>query len=148
MSTTPVEVRLGYVVKQVQHALRANMDRQLKSIGLTAAQYALMTAIEHEPGASGASLAKRCFITPQSVNGLISLLENSRFISRSPSPTHGRIIETKLTPMGQERLTQAHTLVERIEARMLAGLQTDDIERFDVLLRQCLRNLDEMGDAG
>src|SRR5882762_4542388 len=100
--------RVGYLVKQLQHALRGQMDEELRAIQLSTAQYALLSAVDAQPGSSGADLARRCFITPQSVNGLISGLERSKFISRTASVEHGRVIKIALSPSGRSRLKAAH----------------------------------------
>jgi hypothetical protein len=42
--------RLGYVLKRAQHALRTSMDDQLKHLGLTTAQYNLLSAVAVEAG--------------------------------------------------------------------------------------------------
>jgi DNA-binding MarR family transcriptional regulator len=144
MASTPESVRsrVGYLVKQLQHAFRAAMDERLAEIGLSASQYALLTAIEEGPGASGADLARRCFITPQSVNGLIASLQSEQLIERAPSATHGRVIETKLSKRGAARLKLAHRCVAEIEDKMLKGLEPSQRLALAELLRQCIDSIE------
>ena len=124
-STAPsVREHVGYLVKQMQHAFRAQIDHGLATIGLSTGQYALLCAIEEAPGSSGAELARRCFITPQSVNGLMARLHRAELIKRSASAIHGRIIETALSASGRERLKAGHRIVFAIEDKMLAGART------------------------
>jgi DNA-binding MarR family transcriptional regulator len=141
MASTSVQSRIGYLVKQAQHVLRARIDARLRGLDLTMAQYALMTAVEETPRASGAELARRCFITPQSVNGLIAGLLESGLIERDPSKTHGRIIEIALTAHGRARLREAHAAVNAIEATMLHGISGSDRRLMTSLLRICIENL-------
>jgi DNA-binding MarR family transcriptional regulator len=140
-SEFPVADRVGYLVKQLQHALRARMDDDLERLGLTTAQYALLSAIEAFPGSSGADLARRCFITPQSVNGLMGALEREGLIARTASATHGRILETVLTAAGQARLARAHGLVIGIERSMLEALSDAQRHELARMLRQCIAGL-------
>jgi DNA-binding MarR family transcriptional regulator len=145
MSSTSVRSRIGYLLKQAQHVLRARIDAGLRGLDLTTGQYALMAAIEETSRASGAELARRCFITPQSVNGLIvGLLENG-LIERDPSKTHGRIIEITLTPHGRARLREAHAAVSAIESTMLQGIGGTDRRLMASLLRICIENLGTQG---
>lgn len=129
---------VGYLVKQLQHAFRAQMDDGLGTIGLSTAQYALLCAIEEAPGSSGAELARRCFITPQSVNGLMTGLRRASLVGRSASATHGRIIESTLSTTGRERLKTAHRIVFAIEDKMLAKLTNSRRRELAGLLKQCI----------
>src|SRR5262245_61232862 len=138
----PVGAHVGYLVKQLQHALRAQMDDGLAEIGLSTGQYALLSAIAEAPRSSGAELARRCFITPQSVNGLIAGLKRAGLIERSASATHGRIIEITLSMSGQERLKAAHRIVFAIEGRMLAHLSPSKRRELAGLLRQCIEGIE------
>ena len=140
-TSPPVTERAGYLVKQLQHALRARMDDELGALGLSTGQYALLAAIEEVPGSSGADLARRCFITPQSVNGLLAGLQKEGLIERSASPTHGRIVETMLSAQGQQTLKTAHKLVAEIESGMLRLLNGTQRREFVALLKNCIEGL-------
>jgi len=141
MATTPVTDRVGYLVKQVQHGLRARMDQSLRSLGISTAQYAVMAALDEAPGASGAELARRCFITPQTVTALIATLAAEAIVEREPSPTHGRIIETRLSTSGRSLLRRAHKLVAEVEGELLADLSGAERERLAALLQRCVLRL-------
>ncbi len=134
----PVYEHVGYLVKQLQHALRARMDNGLRSIGLSTGQYALLSAIDEVPGSSGAELARRCFITPQSVNGLIAGLVHAELVERTASVTHGRVIEIALSPSGRARLKAAHRIVFAIEDKMLGPLDGSQRRELAGLLKQCI----------
>src|ERR1700722_9693573 len=82
--------RIGYLLKRVQHSLRSRMDKVLESKGLTTPQYAVLSFLENEPGASSAELARRSFVTPQTMIRIVENLETLGLIRREPHPTHGR----------------------------------------------------------
>jgi DNA-binding MarR family transcriptional regulator len=145
MTSTSVRSRIGYLLKQTQHVMRARIDARLRALDLTMGQYALMAAVEETPQASGAELARRCFITPQSVNGLIAGLLKNGQIERDPSKTHGRIIEITLTPHGRSCLREAHAAVSAIEATMLRGIGGPDRRLMASLLKICIENLGAQG---
>ena len=106
---------LGYAIKRAQQALRLHMDRQLKDFGLTAPQYNVLCSLEDEPGASNARLARRAFVTPQTMQSMLVKLERSGLIERSPDAEHGRIQRTQLTEKGQDVLSKAHRSVLETE---------------------------------
>lgn len=141
MASVPVTGRVGYLLKQAQHAFRARMDQALRALGLSTAQYAVLAALQEAEVASGAELARRCFVTPQTVTALIAELERARLIERTPSAHHGRVIETRLTKNGQSLLRRAHLTVEAIDDDMLAELSESDRRALARMLLSCMRRL-------
>jgi DNA-binding MarR family transcriptional regulator len=144
-STASQQTKIGYLIKRAQHALRARMDERLREFDLTTGQFALMIALKEVPIASNADLARRCFITPQSVSGLTVGLLGLGLIERAASPTHGRIIEIRLTADGRSRLLKAEAvLTKEVEERMLRGLDSSERRLLASFLQKCIKNL---GDA-
>ncbi len=137
----PVTGHVGYILKQAQHALRTHMDERLREIGLSTAQYALLTALQEAKVASGAELARRCFVKPQTVTGLIAGLTRAGLIVRSPSRRHGRVIETRLTPDGLRLFRRARTIVYAIEEEMLSDLSASERAALGQMLRVCALRL-------
>ncbi|WP_249781048.1 MarR family transcriptional regulator [Bradyrhizobium sp. dw_78] len=109
--------RVGFALKQAQQALRTRLDTGLREIGLTTPQYAVLAFLEVEPGASNAALARRAFVTPQTMQGILVALERSGFIARTPHPEHGRVQTTELTALGRDALEEASGIVADAEAR-------------------------------
>jgi DNA-binding MarR family transcriptional regulator len=142
-SSRSVTEKIGYVLKQVQYALRSRMDEDLRRCGLTTAQYAALAALEEEPGASAASLARRCFVTAQTMTGIIVNLETAGLIERSDYPQHGRVLQTAMTAKGARVLAAAHEISASIEQSMLKGLGGAQRQALGDSLRRCLANLQE-----
>ena len=142
-SELPMLDHIGYLVKQLQHAMRSQMDRGLRTIDLSMAQYALLTAIDEAPGSSGAEIARRCFITPQSVTGLIAGLSKAKLIKRKASATHGRIIEVALSAAGRERLEKARSIVIDVEEKMLQTVDEAQRKNLAELLRSCIAGIEQ-----
>src|SRR5579862_6227194 len=143
-SNIPVRSLVGYLIKQSQQAVRTSMDQELRRLNLTTSQYALMTAIDETPGSSGAELARLCFITPQSVSGLVDGLLEQKLIERTSSKTHGRVIEVRLSTLGRERLRKAEVRVRALEEIMLVGMTTEQRSSLSSMLRLCVENLSKM----
>ena len=108
----------GYLLRQAWNAFRDAMDAALREHGLSSAQYAALSVLARDPGASGAELARACNTTPQAMNGVLKMLERDRLVERSPHPTHGRILEARLTPEGDRRLAAATPAVRRLEQQI------------------------------
>lgn len=135
--------RVGYELKRAQHALRLEMDGALREVGLTTPQYAALSAVEGEEGLSGALLARRCFVTPQTMNGILVNLEKAGLLERRPHPEHGRVLQAYLTGNGERMLSRAHAFVETVEGRMLKGLTEDEQGRLLSVLRGCADALED-----
>ena len=137
---TPIKV--GYSLRKAQHILRLKMDDSLRKLALTAPQYAVLTALAEEPGLSGAALARRCFVTPQTMAGIITNLISAGLIAREPDPEHGRILKTRLTVRSVDLLRQAHRAVQDVEERMVGELDRAEREALADLLAQCASALE------
>ncbi len=137
-----VEDRAGYQLKRVQHALRGRMDEALRGMELTTPQYAALSALEDEPGLSGAELARRSFVTPQTMNGVLANLEAAGLIERRPHPEHGRVLQAYLTDSGEKKVSRAHDTVREIEEQMLTDLDSDERTLLAEVLRVCADSLE------
>ncbi len=137
MAEDRVESRVGYQMKRAQHALRVEIDKALREVGMTTAQYAALSTLEATPGLSGAKLARRGFITPQTMNVILANLESAGLVVRRPHPEHGRVLQAYLTEMGEEAVARAHGVVGDVERRMLEELSRDDRRRLLEALRSC-----------
>src|SRR5215210_8834606 len=80
--------RVGYELKRVQHDLRLYMDAGLRELDVTTPQYAALSVLAEEPGISNAALARRSFVTPQTMNQIMLRLEAAGLVGRRPHPEH------------------------------------------------------------
>lgn len=112
---------VGFALKQAQHALRTRLDAELREIGLTMPQYAVLACLQGQAGASNATLARRAFVTPQTMQAILVVLERSGFIERTAHPEHGRVLKTELTASGRAILGRASRIVADAEARVRAA---------------------------
>ena len=136
-----MEDRIGYVIKQVQAALRAHMDKALDEQGITMPQYVALSALEQNSGLSNAELARLSFVTPQTMIRIVANLEALKLIKREPHPTHGRILQTTLTPKGRKLVAACHEGATAVEDRMLRTFTQRERRQFLEMLRSCARSL-------
>lgn len=109
---------IGFALKQAQQALRTRLDAGLREIGLTTPQYAVLTFLKEEAGASNATLARRSFVTPQTMQAILVTLERAGLLTRTAHPEHGRVQKTELTEAGSKVLSAASKIVADVEARL------------------------------
>ncbi len=94
---------------------------------LTTEQYALMRAVQRDPGIRQVDLTDRIFAEPNTVTAMVSLLERRGILRRRPSPSDRRARLLFLTTHGQ-------AVMKRL---------SDDWEPMRALLRKCFS-----GEAG
>jgi DNA-binding MarR family transcriptional regulator len=88
---------------------------------LTTEQYALMRAVQRDPGIRQVDVRNRIFAEPNTVTAMVSLLERRGILRRKPSPADGRARLLFLTAHG-------HAVMKRL---------SDDWEPMRALLRKC-----------
>jgi DNA-binding MarR family transcriptional regulator len=139
----PISVakRLGYAIKRAQHALRLNMDQALLETGLTMAQYAVLCALEAQPGLSNAHLARAAFVTAQTMQGVLANLERDGVIRRRPDPRNARVLRGALTAKGRSLLARAHIAVAVVEERLAASFGADAVGPLAEALYKCADDL-------
>jgi DNA-binding MarR family transcriptional regulator len=113
----PVQQRVGYVLKRAQQALGAAMAGALASHDVTNAQYAALSALRADPGLSNAELARRSFVTPQTMHEVIAQLERAGLVARQANPHHARILQRRLTAAAKRSLPPATRTCSRSSSR-------------------------------
>jgi DNA-binding MarR family transcriptional regulator len=135
--------RPGYLLKRAQAVLHAGMADALREHGATLAQYAVLTALDEEPGLSNAGLARRAFVTPQTMNQVLRELEQKGWVIRHPHPGHARILQADLTQAGRAALRACHYVADVVEEQMLAQLTPGERQQFTATLRACIEALSQ-----
>ncbi len=129
-------------MKRILIHFRGQMDDLLRPEGVTTAQWVMLRAIENEPVASGAQLARACHVTPQSSQALLKSLEDGGWIVRMKDAVNDRILIAKLTSRGEKLLETGEKLVRGIEKKLWEGIPKSVVEALNKTLERCLENLE------
>lgn len=116
------EGHIAYLLRQAGAAVRATLDAELAAIGVTGAQFLVLTLLDAYPGISGAELARLTQLTPQTINLVVRKLERDALIGRAPHETHGRVLRMELTAKGRQALARCKRTADAVEQRMRALL--------------------------
>lgn len=134
--------RLGYAVKRLQQAVRVSAEGQLRPLGLTMPQYAVLAALADRPGLSNSELARRCFVTRQTMNEVLGGLQRAGLVNRAAHPRDGRVQRTELTARAYGLAGRADDVLARVEKQMTRGLTSSQRRQLLELLRTCISNLE------
>jgi DNA-binding MarR family transcriptional regulator len=117
--------RLGFLIWHLSQANNLRAERALTRLGLTLAQGAALRVLAVSPGLSSAELARRVGVTAQSIKQAVDGLARRGLVERRPRPTHGRVVELRITAEGLTLAGQAQDLVGAIEDELLLRLDPD-----------------------
>jgi DNA-binding MarR family transcriptional regulator len=136
----------SYVVARLERAVRREIGRLIGPRGLSVAQYTTLSILRSRSGLSNAQLARRLWVTPQSMNEVISALERMRLIQRVPDAGNRRILRTALTPLGRETLAACDADILAMEEHMLGDISEEGQEELIAGLESCVRRLGESAE--
>jgi DNA-binding MarR family transcriptional regulator len=125
---------LLYGVKRIELAVRAHLDELLKPSGITAVQYTALTVLEQHEGLPAAELARRSFVTAQSISDVVRALEQRELIVRERNPENRRELLIHLTDAGRALLEQHADDVLALEQRMVSTLSERQTQQFRTAL--------------
>src|SRR3954454_15727461 len=83
-----VSPRLSYVIGRLDRALRREIGALVAPFGLTVPKYTALSILRDRPGLSNAQMARRSYVTPQSMNEVLASLEADGLIVRAPAANH------------------------------------------------------------
>ncbi len=129
---------MGYVLKQVHASLRTAMDETLRPLDLTVPQYACLELLGQDPGLSNSELARRAFVTRQSMNLVLRRLQERGLLTRPDQAPYGRALPSELTQDGLDILRQASIAVRAVEKQLFAPLAPEQQRRLREDLAACL----------
>jgi DNA-binding MarR family transcriptional regulator len=133
--------RVSYVIARLDRAIRREIAEMVAPHGLTATQYTALSVLRMGKGLSNAQLARRSYVTPQSMIEMLGTLENKGLVQRTPAPDHGRILRTELTAKGRRVLARCDEDIDRLETEMTRELTPAQIAAFERTLRSCVHML-------
>jgi DNA-binding MarR family transcriptional regulator len=146
-ATTAVQSpHASYLVARLDRGLRREIGRLVEPHGLSVAQYTTLSILRSRGGLSNAQLARRLWVTPQSMNEVIAVLERHVLIERVPDPANRRILRTALTPRGAEVLAACDVEILQMEEQLLGDLTPEARTQFVQALEVCAHRIGTMSD--
>lgn len=137
-----MEPRFSYVVARLERAVRAGINQRVRPYGLTTLQYTTLSVLgSRGRPLSNAQLARRAYMTPQSMIEVIDALERKGLIRRNPHPNHRRVYPATLTAKGRRVLAACDAAVDEMEEEMLEELDPEERATLLDSLKSCVRGL-------
>ncbi len=131
------EPTLLYLMKEVELAIRARLDDMVRPAGLTALQYTAMTVLERHPDLTASRLARRSFVTAQSMADMVTALLERGLIDRHRDAADRRRLALSLTRAGEALLDEFRPRVAALEKEMLSGLDRAEARQLRRAILAC-----------
>ena len=136
------EPRISYAIARLQHLVLGAVNEVATRHGLTALQFTTLSVLNrHGTPLSSSQLARRSFMTAQSMHEVTRRLEQVGLIKRNPHPNHGRQLPASLTAKGRRVLVACESAVADFETRMLRGFNRAERAEFLMMIKAAVRNL-------
>jgi DNA-binding MarR family transcriptional regulator len=136
------EPGMSYAIARMHQKVFAGITERVAPYGLTALQFTTLSVLSrHGAPLSTSQLARRAFMTPQSMSEVIHELERKGLIKRNPHPNHRRTLPATLTAKGRRLLTACDASVGEFEDAMLDGFSEADRAMFRDMIKAAARNL-------
>ena len=136
------EPRISYAIARLHQLVFASVSDVAARHGLTALQFTTLSVLNrHGTPLSSSQLARRSFMTAQSMHEVIHRLEHEGLIERNPHPDHGRKLPASLTAKGRRVLSACETAVAEFETTMLKGFSKADRATFLKVVKSAVSNL-------
>lgn len=136
--------QIPYLLKQAEHLMQRRTDTKLKKIGLNTAKYVVLRLLCEMPGLSSAQLARRSFLSPQSMQSMIVSLEKLGLVRRSGHPENARISQTFLTKQGETLELAAREIITIVSESMVRRISLEEQELFVGLLRRAIEGVGDI----
>ncbi|WP_222848093.1 MarR family winged helix-turn-helix transcriptional regulator [Cellulosimicrobium cellulans] len=140
--------RLLGSIRRAEQATQAAKERALRPFDMTPAQQSVLAVLSDNAGMTGAELARRCGVTPQTMNSTLVRLERRGLIERRAHPVHGTLIEVRPTPEGSDVFERADGRVAELDAALGAALEPAELDQLKSLLERVTRVARDLGAPG
>lgn len=133
--------RPGFLLRRTHQISAAVFETACASVGLTPAQYGVLTVLANEPGLDQTRLARALAFDKVTVMRVCKGLEERGMIERRMSEHSKRQMAVVLTPAGKKLLQQARGPAEQAYQRLLSPLTLTQRQQLIEILETLTRGL-------
>lgn len=125
----------GFLLNDVARLMRTAYDRRIRKLGLTRAQWWVLTHLYRSNGVSQTELAETLEIEKPTLGRLLDRLEAKGWVRREHDASDRRVWRVHLTDEVEPALRTMRTIAADLRRDALTGISAAERERFvDTLL--------------
>jgi DNA-binding MarR family transcriptional regulator len=123
--------RPGFLLRRAHQISAAVFEDECREVGLTPAQFGVLTVLRAHPGLGQSTLARALGFDKVTVLRVLRGLQARGLVDRGPAGGNRRNVSVVLTEAGQDVLKRAQKPAERAYKRLMGPL--DDRQRAQLL---------------
>jgi DNA-binding MarR family transcriptional regulator len=135
--------RPGFLLRRAHQISAAVFEDECRDLGLTPAQFGVLTVVRAHPGMGQSSLARALGFDKVTVLRVLRGLEGRGLVARATAVDNKRNICVQLTSGGEAVLEQAQKPAEKAYRRLLAPLDRTQQTQLLDLLQQLTGELED-----
>ena len=128
--------RPGFLLRRAHQISAAMFEDECSSVGLTPAQFGVLTVLASAPGLDQSSLARALGFDKVTVLRVLRGLEGRGLVQRAAALTSKRNMAVVLSPEGKALLQLATEPADRAYERLMAPLSEEQQTQLMLLLMQ------------
>ena len=138
---------IGYMLSDVARLIRTIFDRRVRDIGLTRAQWLVLTRLYRRPGASQTQLAEMLEIDRASAGRMIDRMEKNGWVERRPDRGDRRVNRLHLTDEARKVHAEMCAIAESTVDDALSPLSANEREQYTELTAKVKGRLQNLAGA-
>ena len=132
---------IGAVIADVARLLRTAFDRRVRTLGITRAQWLVLTRLHRHPGVSQSELADLMEVERASAGRMIDRLEANGWVERRAQDGDRRVKRVYLTPEAERVHRRIWRVAEATVNDALTDLSSRESAQLRALLGRVKKNL-------
>lgn len=138
---------IGVVISDVARLLRTEFDRRVRRLGITRAQWLVLTRLHRRPGASHSELAEMMEVEKATAGRMIDRLVANGWVERRTQRDDRRVKRVYLTPEAERVHKRIWRVAEDTVNAALADLSTRESKQLMGLLQRIKKTLVSTDDS-
>jgi MarR family transcriptional regulator, transcriptional regulator for hemolysin len=132
---------IGVVISDVARLLRTEFDRRVRRLGITRAQWLVLTRLHRHPGASLSELAERMEVEKATAGRMIDRLVANGWVERRTQPDDRRVKRVYLTKEAERVHKRIWRVAEDTVDTALVDLAGSERKQLMALLQRIKKTL-------
>ena len=138
---------IGVVISDVARLLRTEFDRRVRRLGITRAQWLVLTRLHRHPGASLSELADMMEVEKATAGRMIDRLVANGWVERRTQRDDRRVRRVYLTPEAERVHKRIWRVAEATVEDALASLSALESKQLMTLLQRVKKTLVSAADG-
>lgn len=132
---------LGSMLADTSRILRRSFDVRARDIGVTRAQWQVLTTLLRHEGVNQGGLAELLDVDPITVCRMVDRLQDATLVERRADPADRRSWRLFLTPRAHDLLAQLRPLADALIEEALDGIDLGERDKLRDVLDRIRDNL-------